>query len=235
MRGVADDRDSRRSRCPALRGEVLHPPAEIEGVRRHRARAVPPGRDSPSLEALLGLRGGGAEGPLHAPAGGGGATPATPPVSPRRASQLTSPTPAEVPPDDPHAPLGRAQPALDARPPSGEGEPCRQLLEEVPLRGADDALFQARRGPRAGPARDKFCLRVQPGTCMAAWMALDPCDGGNGCMKIVPGTQEPAHPVHRAGQHGGKLHRHHGAHPPGEADRSPVLMEPGTCFFFSGS
>ena len=37
--------------------------------------------------------------------------------------------------------------------------------------------------------QDQFYLRVQPGTCMAAWMALDPCDEANGCMKIVPGTQ----------------------------------------------
>lgn len=36
--------------------------------------------------------------------------------------------------------------------------------------------------------QDQFYLRVQPGTCMAAWMALDPCDEENGCMQIVPGS-----------------------------------------------
>lgn len=37
--------------------------------------------------------------------------------------------------------------------------------------------------------QDQFYLRVQPGTCIAAWMALDDCDEENGCLQIVPGTQ----------------------------------------------
>jgi ectoine hydroxylase-related dioxygenase (phytanoyl-CoA dioxygenase family) len=36
--------------------------------------------------------------------------------------------------------------------------------------------------------QDQFYLRVQPGTCIAAWMALDPCDEANGCMRVVPGS-----------------------------------------------
>ena len=38
--------------------------------------------------------------------------------------------------------------------------------------------------------QDQFYLRVQPGTCMAAWMALDPCDVDNGCIQIVPGSHK---------------------------------------------
>ncbi|MEZ4707073.1 MAG: phytanoyl-CoA dioxygenase family protein [Caldilineaceae bacterium] len=37
--------------------------------------------------------------------------------------------------------------------------------------------------------QDQDPLKVQPGTCMAAWMALDPCDAENGCLQLVPGTQ----------------------------------------------
>jgi phytanoyl-CoA hydroxylase len=37
--------------------------------------------------------------------------------------------------------------------------------------------------------QDQFYLRVQPGTCIAAWMALDRCDEFNGCLKVVPGSQ----------------------------------------------
>ena len=37
--------------------------------------------------------------------------------------------------------------------------------------------------------QDQFYLRVQPGTCIAAWLALDPCDEENGCLKVVPGSQ----------------------------------------------
>jgi phytanoyl-CoA hydroxylase len=38
--------------------------------------------------------------------------------------------------------------------------------------------------------QDQFYLRVQPGTCMAAWMALDDCDEANGCLRLVPGSQD---------------------------------------------
>jgi phytanoyl-CoA hydroxylase len=36
--------------------------------------------------------------------------------------------------------------------------------------------------------QDNFYLKAQPGTCIAAWMALDDCDEANGCMQIVPGS-----------------------------------------------
>jgi ectoine hydroxylase-related dioxygenase (phytanoyl-CoA dioxygenase family) len=38
--------------------------------------------------------------------------------------------------------------------------------------------------------QDQFYLRVQPGTCIAAWMALDRCDEENGCLEVVPGTHD---------------------------------------------
>jgi ectoine hydroxylase-related dioxygenase (phytanoyl-CoA dioxygenase family) len=36
--------------------------------------------------------------------------------------------------------------------------------------------------------QDQYYLRVQPGTCMAAWMAIDDCDEENGCLRVVPGS-----------------------------------------------
>jgi phytanoyl-CoA hydroxylase len=36
--------------------------------------------------------------------------------------------------------------------------------------------------------QDQYYLRVQPGTCMAAWMALDDCDEQNGCLYVAPGS-----------------------------------------------
>lgn len=38
--------------------------------------------------------------------------------------------------------------------------------------------------------QDNYYLRVQPGTCLAAWLALDDCDEANGCMQVVPGSQD---------------------------------------------
>jgi phytanoyl-CoA hydroxylase len=37
--------------------------------------------------------------------------------------------------------------------------------------------------------QDQYYLKVQPGTCIAAWMALDDCDVENGCLQVVPGSQ----------------------------------------------
>lgn len=36
--------------------------------------------------------------------------------------------------------------------------------------------------------QDNFYLRAEPGTCLAAWMALDPTDEANGCMLVAPGS-----------------------------------------------
>src|SRR5262249_10808223 len=36
--------------------------------------------------------------------------------------------------------------------------------------------------------QDQYYLRVRPGTCMAAWLALDRCDEENGCLQAVPGS-----------------------------------------------
>ena len=36
--------------------------------------------------------------------------------------------------------------------------------------------------------QDNFYLLAAPGTCAAAWLALDDCDEENGCMAVVPGS-----------------------------------------------
>ncbi|MFZ4506192.1 MAG: phytanoyl-CoA dioxygenase family protein [Fimbriimonas sp.] len=38
--------------------------------------------------------------------------------------------------------------------------------------------------------QDNTYLQVQPGTCIAAWMALEDIDEENGCMVLVPESQE---------------------------------------------
>ena len=38
--------------------------------------------------------------------------------------------------------------------------------------------------------QDQRTLRVWPGTCIAAWMAVDRCDTENGCLQVVPGTHD---------------------------------------------
>jgi phytanoyl-CoA hydroxylase len=82
--------------------------------------------------------------------------------------------------------------------------------------------------------QDQFYLRVQPGTCMAAWMALDPCDVENGCMQIVPGSHtwpvlctEKADTTISFTDVTVPL-------PPGTEVR-PVIMAAGDVLFFNGS
>ena len=36
--------------------------------------------------------------------------------------------------------------------------------------------------------QDQYYWRVEPGTCVAAWLALDDCDEENGCLQVVPGS-----------------------------------------------
>ena len=38
--------------------------------------------------------------------------------------------------------------------------------------------------------QDQFYLLVEPGTCIAAWTAIDDCDAENGGMMVVPKTNE---------------------------------------------
>ena len=38
--------------------------------------------------------------------------------------------------------------------------------------------------------QDNHYLRAEPGTCMAAWLALEDIDEENGCLEVVPGTQD---------------------------------------------
>ena len=82
--------------------------------------------------------------------------------------------------------------------------------------------------------QDQYYLRAKPGTCMAAWLALDKCDEANGCMSIVPGSQAwdlicplPADPKTSFTDVVVPL--------PAGVKAEPVLMEAGDVLFFNGT
>jgi ectoine hydroxylase-related dioxygenase (phytanoyl-CoA dioxygenase family) len=82
--------------------------------------------------------------------------------------------------------------------------------------------------------QDNFYLRAQPGTCMAAWMALDPCDEANGCLQVVPGSHtwpllctEKADTTQSFTDVVVPL--------PEGVTSVPVIMEPGDVLFFNGA
>ena len=62
------------------------------------------------------------------------------------------------------------------------------LLGEEPV-GVQTMFYFKPAGARGQELhQDNFYLRVKPGTCMAAWLAVDDVDAGNGGMKVVPGS-----------------------------------------------
>ncbi len=82
--------------------------------------------------------------------------------------------------------------------------------------------------------QDQFYLRAQPGTCMAAWMALDPIDEENGCLQVVPGTHEL--PVLCTEKADTKESFTDVLVPLGTGMKPvPIIMEPGDVLFFNGS
>jgi phytanoyl-CoA hydroxylase len=82
--------------------------------------------------------------------------------------------------------------------------------------------------------QDQFYLRVQPGTCMAAWMALDRCDEENGCLLVVPGTHDlPLLCVERADTT--QSFTDTTVPIPQGMSPAPVRLQPGDVLFFNGS
>ena len=75
--------------------------------------------------------------------------------------------------------------------------------------------------------QDNFYLRVQPGTCMAAWMALDDCDEENGCMQVVPGSHTVAAALHHQGRYQRQSFTDVTVPIPEGAPVTPVLMRAG--------
>jgi phytanoyl-CoA hydroxylase len=109
-----------------------------------------------------------------------------------------------------------------------------QLLGKEPYAVQEMLYFKPPGSRGQALHQDQFYLKVQPGTCMGAWMALDPSDEENGCLRVVPGTHnlsilctekadttfsftDVAVPV------------------PEEMDIVPLIMAPGDVVFFTGS
>ncbi len=62
------------------------------------------------------------------------------------------------------------------------------LLGQEPYAVQTMLYFKPPRARGQALHQDQYYLQVQPGTCIAAWLALDDCDEDNGCLQVVPGT-----------------------------------------------
>lgn len=81
--------------------------------------------------------------------------------------------------------------------------------------------------------QDQRYLRVEPGTCIAAWLALDDCDEENGCMYVVPGSHTL--PVLCPGRSDAEDSWSHDQVPiPPGMEAVPVPMKAGDVLFFNG-
>ncbi|MFF1735439.1 phytanoyl-CoA dioxygenase family protein [Streptomyces sp. NPDC058247] len=109
-----------------------------------------------------------------------------------------------------------------------------ELIDEEPI-AAQSMLYFKPPGARGQALhQDNFYLRVEPGTCVAAWVALDHVDRDNGGLEVVPGTHlmdlfcpEEADPD--------TYFTREYVPPPAGLERVPVDMEPGDVLFFNGS
>ena len=107
------------------------------------------------------------------------------------------------------------------------------LLGETPYAVQTMLYFKPAGARGQALHQDQFYLRVQPGTCMAAWMALDACDEENGCMQVVPGSH--ALPTLCTEKADTTLSFTDVTVPiPPGASPVPVRMNPGDVLFFNG-
>lgn len=82
--------------------------------------------------------------------------------------------------------------------------------------------------------QDDYYLKTKPGRCIAAWVAVDPSDDGNGGLVVVPGTQDaPVYCPHEADPRV-SFTRDEVDLPPGLAPRSLPLAA-GDALFFHGT
>ncbi|MCY4019636.1 MAG: phytanoyl-CoA dioxygenase family protein [Chloroflexi bacterium] len=81
--------------------------------------------------------------------------------------------------------------------------------------------------------QDQFYLRVEPGTCVAAWMAIDRCDEENGCLRVVPGTQDIPVLCTVDADTDVSFVNDTVELPPGY-EPIPLVMDPGDVLFFNG-
>ena len=82
--------------------------------------------------------------------------------------------------------------------------------------------------------QDNFYLKADPGTCVAAWMALDRVDRANGCLEVVPGSHR--WPILCTEKADTTVSFTDITVPLPEPDAAvPVEMEPGDVLFFHGA
>jgi hypothetical protein len=111
---------------------------------------------------------------------------------------------------------------------------ARALLDTTPLAAQTMVYFKPPGSRGQALHQDQYFLRARPGTTLAVWLALDDCDDANGCIRVVPGSQDwpvlcptPADPELSFTQESLPL--------PDDVAQLPVELRAGDVLFFNGS
>jgi phytanoyl-CoA hydroxylase len=108
------------------------------------------------------------------------------------------------------------------------------LLGEEPLACQSMFYFKPPGARGQDLHQDNFYLRVKPGTCMAAWVAVDDADEGNGGMMCVPQTAALDIACPEAADPALSFTAEHVAPPAGLEPRM-MRLKAGDVLFFNGS
>jgi ectoine hydroxylase-related dioxygenase (phytanoyl-CoA dioxygenase family) len=110
----------------------------------------------------------------------------------------------------------------------------RVLFGEEPIAAQSMYYFKPPGARGQAMHQDNYYLQVYPGTCIAAWIAIDPSFPENGGLHVSPGTHkmevvcpEEADPAVSFAKQLVK--------PPPGFSVVPAVMAPGDCLFFNGS
>lgn len=111
----------------------------------------------------------------------------------------------------------------------------RLLMNDEPV--AAQSMFYFKPPGAKGQTfhQDNFYLRVRPATCMAAWLAVDAADAGNGGLSVLPGS----HKWDLICPESGLVDQQSGAITNVTKEKTTGLLEvvlaAGDCLFFNGS
>ena len=109
-----------------------------------------------------------------------------------------------------------------------------ELLAEEPFAVQSMFYFKPPGARGQDLHQDNFYLRVKPGTCLAAWIAVDDADAGNGGMMCVPQTAMLDIACPEASDPALSFTSEHVEPPPGLAPQM-MQLRAGDVLFFNGS
>lgn len=110
----------------------------------------------------------------------------------------------------------------------------RDLFGEEPL--AANCVFYYKPPGARGQAlhQDNFYVLVEPGTCIAAWTAIDAADEENGALCLVPRTNHHDIVCPDKADENESFSQHY-VKPPKDQKAVPVIMDKGDVLFFNGN